>query len=578
GLKNIDFFNFAHTLGNTTVYPFLILFVLLLPFFILAEKKAQDPVMNLSYFTNRSILTTLILSFVVGIVMMGMIFVPQFAENELKIASGSGGYFVIILGLFAGVGAPVSGKLIDKFGPKVILGLGFIISAIGAVFLIFITTLYPNLVTVITSLVLIGLGMGFTIGTPLNYMMLENTRKEESNSALATLSLVRSVGTAIAPAIMIGFLAHAGANIQTNVMQLLPKEVSVPPLPYAQELTEKLNMLKKDPRMKDKLGNVEMPDLSSMTKVNIDMGGKSGFKMPENLVELMKSSDVTTITKNSKILAEEMFALMTPELVTKIQDGVQKGIDGLNSGLADMQKSAADLEQGYKGISEGINGMQSALDSQKQALEGLESLMAAFTKMPQGMPQGAGMPSGNPMRSAAMSNGMPPSGQISTPKSIVDMIPAQIKKNIPDQVLEQLKTIKTPKDLQAKIDELKAAMTALEAKLDEATKNQADMEKALEGIRAAQTDMNDTLTKMVALRDAVPQAFVTAKNNYLQEIDRMKGQLEGEFQKTLNAGFKQVYLTVAIASFIALIILAFYKKREDSGEYDLSPKVSENLE
>jgi len=227
GLMNIDFFDFLTTIGDLNVYPFILIFIVLLPIFVLVEKKAEDPVINLGYFTNGRIVVTLIISFIVGIVMMGMIFVPQFSENSLKIASGSGGYFVIILGLFAGVGAPLSGRMIDKFGAKAVLATGFFISILGSLYLILVTANYPNTINVIVSLVLIGLGMGFTIGAPLNYMMLENTKKEESNSALATLSLIRSVGTVIGPAIMVGFLAHAGANVQTNVMNVFPKEIEV---------------------------------------------------------------------------------------------------------------------------------------------------------------------------------------------------------------------------------------------------------------------------------------------------------------------------------------------------------------
>ena len=136
---------------------------------------------------------------------MGLIFVPQFAENALRIASGGGGYFVLILGLFAGVGAPLSGRLIDKMGVKPVLGFGFGSAIVGALFLIFVTAPVPSFLTVFVALMFIGLGIGFTMGTPLNYMMLDNTPPEESNSSLATLSLIRSIGTAIAPAIMIGF-------------------------------------------------------------------------------------------------------------------------------------------------------------------------------------------------------------------------------------------------------------------------------------------------------------------------------------------------------------------------------------
>ncbi len=459
GLKNIDFFDFTSTIGGLDVYPFLLIFIVLLPVFILVEKKAEDPVMNLGYFTNGRILVTLIISFVVGIVMMGMIFVPQFSENALKIASGSGGYFVIILGLFAGVGAPLSGKLIDKFGAKAVLTVGFFISILGSLFLILVSTNYPNTVNVIVSLVLIGLGMGFTIGAPLNYMMLENTKKEESTSALATLSLVRSVGTVIGPAIMIGFLAHAGANIQTNVMTLFPKEITVPSLPYAKEISDKMDALKKDPNMKDKLANVELPDLDSMTKVKIDMSGNSGYKIPDDLLDLMKSSDVTTITRNSKTFAQKMFEQMTPKTITQIQSGIQKGIDAISSSSSDMEKALDGIEKGY--------------------------------------------------------NAMASMG------------------------------VKEKEENHAKMD---------------------NMLKTMESMKLAKTDMEDTLSKMNTMKDAVPGAFKTANEDYLKEIDKMSNNIESEFQSTLNEGFKQVYLTVSIASLIALIILAFYRRKNQKVE------------
>lgn len=338
GLKNIDYFNFVNTFKSTLVYPYLIVFIILLPLFILIEKKAEDPVINISYFKNVRIIITLCIAFITGIIIMGMIFVPQFAENSLKITSGKGGYFVIILGVFAGVGAPFSGKLIDKYGAKVVLGIGFIASILGSLFLIFYAAAHPSLFAVVICLILLGTGIGFTMGTPINYMMLDNTRVEESNSALATVSLIRSVGTAIAPAIMIGFISHAGMSVQGNVMNLLPNEVSVPPLPYAQELTEEFNQLKANPSMKDKLKGIDIPDLTTMQTIKFDMNSKnsSSFELPMDMVEKLKSSDVTNITDSTKTMADYMFTQMTPSIITKITNGIDMGIDGINDAISEM--------------------------------------------------------------------------------------------------------------------------------------------------------------------------------------------------------------------------------------------------
>ncbi len=437
GLKNIDFFNFGTTFTSSSVLPFLIVFVVLIPVFILAEKKAEDPVMNLSYFTNPRIIITLVVAFISGIILMGMIFVPQFSENALKVASGSGGYFVIILGLFSGIAAPLSGKLIDKLGAKIILGFGFLVSIVGSVFLVLVATENPNTITVVVSLVLIGVGIGFTIGTPLNYMMLDNTKKEESNSALATLSLVRSIGTAIAPAIMVGFLAHAGTAVQTNVMALLPKEAVMPDLPYAQELNQTMNKLKTDPMTKEKFKDINIPDLTAYKTVKINMNGNNG-KVPDNLLELMKASDVTTIVKNVKEFSNYMFEQMTPKIIQNAQNGIQSGISGISKGMDELNIAVSRIQEG---------------------------------------PQNPGM--------------------VGT----------------------------------------------------------------IQGMKMAQSQMKDAQNKMTVLKDAIPGAFKTAKDNYLSEIDKSKGIIEGEFQKTLNGGFKQVYLTVAISSVIALIILLFYKRQ-----------------
>ena len=359
GLKNIDYFNFAETFKSTSVYPYLIIFIVLLPIFILIEKKAEDPVINISYFKNIRIIITLFISFITGIIIMGMIFVPQFAENSLKIATGSGGYFVIILGLFAGIGAPFSGKLIDKFGAKAVLATGFIASIAGSVFLIFYAAAHPSLFAVVICLILLGIGIGFTMGTPINYMMLDNTKVEESNSALATVSLVRSIGTAIAPAIMVGFISHAGMSVQGNVMKLLPNEISVPPLPYAQELTEEFNKLKADPSMAEKLKEVDIPDLTAMETMKFDMASNSGkFKMSDEILEMLKSSDVTTITDSTKAMADYMFAQMTPSIITNITNGLDSGINSINDSVSQLSKAIAAIPAtpAMQGRIEGMKG------------------------------------------------------------------------------------------------------------------------------------------------------------------------------------------------------------------------------
>ncbi|MFR8300127.1 MAG: hypothetical protein ACLVC4_10790, partial [Gordonibacter urolithinfaciens] len=107
---------------------------------------------------------------------------------------------------------------------------------------------------------------------PLNYMMLAKTKESESNSALATLSLVRSVGTAVAPAVLVAFIAHAGMAVPDRIMGVLP----------------------------------DVPNGPSMAQLASGEGGGAG--LPPDLQQLMENSDVTTIVGSVKTLAKTEIA------------------------------------------------------------------------------------------------------------------------------------------------------------------------------------------------------------------------------------------------------------------------------
>jgi len=351
GLKGLDFFNIPTSISSLDVAPFLIIFIALLPLFVYIEHRAADPVMNLGYFKNRDIVITLICSIATGIIMMSNIFLPQFCENSMMMRSGSGGYFVIILGIFAGVGSPMSGKLIDKFGVKPVLGFGFATAVVGSLFATFVACPNPNILTVIVSLVLIGLGMGFTMGTPLNYMMLQKTDDAESNSALATLSLVRSIGTAIAPAIMVAFVANAGVGMQTAITDALPKDVTVSPLPYAQQIDDEFETMKDDASFAKILDDVSAPKLTDYEHIEIDMNqsdaadASSAVEPSPEALDALEHSDVITVVDATKALAGDTFDQVAPDLRKQAEEGIDEGIGPMEGALDDMNATLATMTE-----------------------------------------------------------------------------------------------------------------------------------------------------------------------------------------------------------------------------------------
>lgn len=522
GIKNIDFFNFVETITDPGVYGYLLGFVVLLPIFIFIEKKAVDPVMNLKYFTNMRIVMTLLITIISGIVLMGVIFVPQFCENALKVSSGSGGYFVIILGLCAGVGAMSSGKLTDKYGPKLVLAIGFVAAVIAALIVVFFSSVNPNKVNVFASLIFIGLGIGFTMGAPLNYMMLGEVDEREANSALATLSLVRSLGTVVAPAIMVGFIANAGAGMMDNVMGVLPNEIKVPELPYAEELMQE---------MKDQ-GVEGMPDLSEMTTVKFDMESTDSSDMdveiPDDIIDELKSSDVTTITDSVKKMATVMFDQMSPQIQDKINNGINEGIDGVSSGINSMNSAVSKMNKARSGMQQGIDGMSQALKSQNAERD---CMIAKRDQMDEVIRQ---------MQAAldAMGGHNP-------------------------ELEEQIEKLTAARNgIQSGIDGISQGIDSVTKKRSNLINSRKKMGTAISGIKTGIYEATDSRNKMIALRDAVPGAFEAAKADYLDEIEAKRGDIEDVYQSSLNVGFRQIFLMTAIGSMIGLLVLGIYRIRD----------------
>lgn len=220
-LMNMNFFHLIDSMQDIKVYPYLIAFVLLIPILIGVERRAEDPVLNLKYFRNRQMLIIFILAFIVGIGMMGMIFVPQFAENVLKIKAGTGGYLITFLALFSGISAPLSGKLLDTKGTRFVMTTGFVFTILGTLYLGYIATNSMNLTNVLIGLAFLGFGVGFTLGPPLNYLVLQTVPENEGATALATMSLIRSMGTTISPGLLIGFVVNSAKDLQPKLMDVL---------------------------------------------------------------------------------------------------------------------------------------------------------------------------------------------------------------------------------------------------------------------------------------------------------------------------------------------------------------------
>lgn len=221
-LTNLKFYDFASSFKSIDVWPYVLIVIIMIPIFISIEKRADDPVLNLNFFTNKQIALTLFISLIVGCGLMSTVFLPQFAQNVLRLKTGSGGYIVTLFAVFTGISAPLGGKFIDKFGVKKLLILGFLSNIFGVLYQALVTANHPNFTNLTIGLVFMGIGMGFTMGTPVNYLMMSLVKPEQISMGQSTVSLLRSIGVAVSPNLLVNFISDAGRNVPSAIEKVMP--------------------------------------------------------------------------------------------------------------------------------------------------------------------------------------------------------------------------------------------------------------------------------------------------------------------------------------------------------------------
>ncbi|MFT9847771.1 MFS transporter [Aneurinibacillus sp. REN35] len=179
--------------------------LMLIPFLVWIEKKQADPIMNVSYLTKRKTLTFLLASLFSGFVMATATnFIPLYSETILEMGKGEAGFSVTPLAISSIIASFVGGMLVDKWGARKALLLGFGLSLIGAVSLGF---LVQSVYFFFPTILIMGFGIGIIIGAPLNILILQAVDPKETGAAVGYISLFRSLGSTLGPSISGLFLS-----------------------------------------------------------------------------------------------------------------------------------------------------------------------------------------------------------------------------------------------------------------------------------------------------------------------------------------------------------------------------------
>ena len=214
GLNQIDTQNFFGSLASLNVWPFLLIGIILLFVFPKIEKKADDPILNLDLFKSRQTVLASMLSAGAGLGESGMVFIPALAVASMPmiINEHNASYLMMPVVLAMAVGSPLVGRLLDKFGSKVMVFSGTLLLAIGMGMLS--SNLTSMLWGFIASAAVVGLGLSTLLGAPMRYIMLNEASAAERTSAQGLIALFTSVGQLTSSALVGAVAASMGGGVK----------------------------------------------------------------------------------------------------------------------------------------------------------------------------------------------------------------------------------------------------------------------------------------------------------------------------------------------------------------------------
>lgn len=191
--------------------------------FLHIERKAKDPVVPLALFRNRVVAVAVGVGFLAGIAMFAAItFVPLLAQGVLGATATQAGSFLTPLMLSWVTMSIIGGRLLIRFGARVLVLIGLLFMLGGFIALATFTRTTPRAL-LIGELIAIGAGLGLVMLTLLIAAQ-HSVPREQLGITTSLNQFSRSIGGAIGVAILGALLASGLAQFSQDPNALVNPE------------------------------------------------------------------------------------------------------------------------------------------------------------------------------------------------------------------------------------------------------------------------------------------------------------------------------------------------------------------
>lgn len=225
------------------VYGTIIIGAIGLIIFILRQLKMDQPLLEIRIYKYPMFALGSVISMVISVAMFsGMILTPAYVQNVRHISPFDAGLMMLPGALVMGIMSPITGKLFDKFGPRVLALVGLIIMT-GATYLLTdlkLDTSYAYIITVYTVRMLgISLVMMPIMTNGLNALP---QRMNPHGTAINNTAqqVAGAIGTAVLVTIMTNKIKGTAAELGAKAQAAMANATTPPTEEQIAEMTAQI--------------------------------------------------------------------------------------------------------------------------------------------------------------------------------------------------------------------------------------------------------------------------------------------------------------------------------------------------
>ena len=198
----------------------LIAAVLSLAILILVERKAKTPILQGSFMKRRAFVLSVVALFLTqGLMqanMTNIIVFVNYTQPENTVISG---YAISIMYIGMSLGSILLGPLADKFEPKRILSISFVITGIGCAIMLLFSPI-TSVLLLAASLGILGFGLGAN-ATIFMRVVLSDIPAEKAGAATGTYGLFRDLAAPFGVAVFVPlFTNQVTENINMGIDEI----------------------------------------------------------------------------------------------------------------------------------------------------------------------------------------------------------------------------------------------------------------------------------------------------------------------------------------------------------------------